>query len=190
MSHIKITLGDLGYFIPTTRDQISMAPTIALTQPYKILVLVNPKKLVIVFDPCLIRLDQDIIALTGFGVCNHHRVFVLQSIKLLQHNAIINPIHLCKVMIAGVARDLQESCIATLGANNANLGRWVFLTCFRVTKSNQLGVRPIRTAGDKKIFDALGIDLPIRHRATIRAPAKAISQTQFFFINPIKSTID
>ena len=190
MSDIKIAFGDLRYFIPTTRNQISMAPAIAFTQPNKILVLVYPKKLVIVFDPGLIGLDQNIFALASLGVCNHHRVFVLQSIKLLQHNAGIHPIHLCKVMIAGITRNLQESCFATLGADNANLRCRIFLTGFWVTKSNQLRIRAIRTACDKKIFNALGINLPIRNRITIRAPTKAFSQPQFFFINPIESAID
>ena len=190
MSHIKIAFGDLRYFIPTTRNKISMAPAIALTQPNKILVLVYPKKLVIVFDPGLIGLNHNGVALASLGVCNHHGVFVLQSIKLLQHNAGIHPIHLGKVMIAGVARYLEESCFATLGTDNANFRCRVFLAGFRVTKSNQLRIRAIRTAGDKKIFDAFGIDLPIRNRITIRAPTKAFSQPQFFFINPIESTID
>ncbi len=68
-------------------------------------------------------------------------------------------------------------------------GWWIF-THLWVFNRNGKGIQRIGIIDEQEIFNFCRIDLPISNAFTIGTPAKTIAAIKFFFVHPIKRTID
>src|SRR5262249_38422576 len=115
---------------------------------------------------------------------------ILQPIELLNRDFGTGPFHLCQIMFARIAGDVEPDGEAAVDVQDADSRRGVLFAGLRIANGNQLRVRTLGAAGDEKLLDAFAVQLPKGDRAAVGAPAVAVAEEEFLFVNPVEGAVD
>ena len=125
-------------------------------------------------------------------IADPYFITVLQAIQLLDHHftGTGNKIHPGQVIIPRIAWNIKPFAGATRGRHYPHFHRRIGRSYFGIGERKGFGVIGIRVIDQVKSAHSFGIRLPISNGSAIRTPAETIAVIQFFFIHPVKSSVD
>ncbi len=131
LNDVEIAVGDSRKAFAVGACEIGVPPTVAFAQPNKqhAAPLRTHAHGVFVFQPGRIGLGEHLARLAGLRVRQQNQVSVLQAVELLdeEFRSVRRPLHLGKVMVARIARDIEPACFAiAAGVDNAEPRRRIF----------------------------------------------------------------
>ena len=103
--------GDELHAVSVARDEVGVAPAVALAEPQKVLAVVDPLNFVHHVHPGGILIAENLADLAGGGVGEQHIVGILQAIQMLdgEFAGISGPLEARDVIVAGIAGDVHPA---------------------------------------------------------------------------------
>ena len=104
---------------------------------------------------------------------------------------ISRPFHSWHVWLQnGIGRNTHPVGFGSSNINHTNFIRWWCFTCTWIFNGYSKRIDGICCVQHQVAFYVTGIDLPVSNFFTVGAPAKTIPASKFFFIGPVKSSIN
>src|SRR5258707_1494654 len=99
------------------------------------------------------------------------------------------PFHARDVVVARIARDGDPLGRATSSADDADARGGVGLPRLGILDLDDVGVQRVGGVVQRKVLHAGGIELPVGYRLAVRAPAPAVLESAFLFVEPSEASL-
>jgi len=147
-------------------------------------------------NPRFVSFNEDFVCLLGCRIPSQNAIAVLQSIELLQNKLrrkfflLWSPLNAGHVVFSRVASQLNPASFTCRNISDSNPARRILLPRLGIGKRYQLRISIGRVVDHCHYRHARCVELPVRDLAAIGAPAKSVSNVEFFFVHPVGRAVD
>ncbi len=191
VDHVGVEARDERAVPAAPRHTVHVLPAIALARPQERSALVDPAHFLDHVDPCLRLIAKGARHLAGGGIGDQEIVLVLQPVQLLdRERAAVEPLQARKIRIPRIARGPHPRRLAARGADDPDAHGGIRGPGLGVRDRRDRRVERGRVVDEREDPDAGRVELPVGDALAVGAPAEAVADAEFLFVDPVRRAVD